>query len=202
MKFACPRAWPIGLKGRDGRSRSTPAGPRRQADLFEAHNPELIRTVAGAMFRMTPQVIEDACAFAWAQFMEHQPDRDRNWQGWLFRTAQREAWRLERESGNPLPVRDTEDQLGGWAPVDPRDQYAIRDGVEDAFSVLEHLSPRLQRIALLRALGMRHAEISEITGDTSTRVAQLIAQANTRIYEHLEERSLDTKHLPPRAKRL
>ena len=91
---------------------------------------------------------------------------------------------------------------GDWVPVDPHDQYAIRDGVEDAFSVLEHLSPRLQQIAMLRALGLRHAEISKITGDTPTRVAQLIAQANMRIYEHLEERSLDTERLSPRAKRL
>ena len=101
------------------------------------------------------------------------------------------------------PIRDVEDEPdGNWVPVDPHDQYAIRDGVEDAFSVLEHLSPRLQRIAMLRALGLRHAEISKITGDTPTRVAQLIAQANMRIYEHLEERSLDTERLSPRAKRL
>jgi hypothetical protein len=55
---------------------------------------------------------------------------------------------------------------------------------------------------VLRALGLRHAEISEITGDTPTRVAQLIAQANMRIYDHLEERSLETRELSPRAKRL
>ena len=174
-----------------------------EAELFEAYSHELIRSVAGAVIKTTPQVIEDACAYAWAQFMEHQPDRDRNWRGWLFRTAQREAWRLQREIGDSMPIRDVEDQPDGdWVPVDPHDQYAIRDGVEDAFSVLEHLSPRLQQIAMLRALGLRHAEISHITGDSPTRVAQLIAQANMRIYEHLEERSLDTDRLPPRAKRL
>ena len=51
---------------------------------------------------------------------------------------------------------------------------------------------------MLRALGLHHAEISKITGDTPTRVAQLIAQANMRIYEHLQERSLDTERLSPR----
>jgi DNA-directed RNA polymerase specialized sigma24 family protein len=45
----------------------------------------------------TPEVIEDACGVAWAQFMAHQPDRTRNWKGWLFRTAQHEAWRLDRQ---------------------------------------------------------------------------------------------------------
>ncbi len=182
-----------------------PRPPARgdEAELFEAFSHELIRSVAGAVIKTTPQVVEDACAYAWAQFIEHQPDRDRNWRGWLFRTAQREAWRLQREIGDPVPIRDVEEKPdGNWVPVDPHDQYAIRDGVEDAFSVLEHLSPRLQQIAMLRALGLRHAEISKITGDTPTRVAQLIAQANMRIYEHLQERSLDTERLSPRAKRL
>src|SRR4051812_33057760 len=174
-----------------------------EAELFEAYSHELIRSVAGSVIKTTPQVIEDACAYARAQFMEHQPDRDRNWRGWLFRTAQREAWRLQREIGEPLPIRDVEDEPGGsWGPVDPRDQYAIRDGVEDALSVLGHLSPRLQQIKLLRALGLHHGEISEITGDSPTRVAQLIAQANMRIYEHLEDRAFETEELSPRARRL
>jgi hypothetical protein len=29
--------------------------------------------------------------------MKRQPSRDRNWQGWRYRVAQREAWRIERE---------------------------------------------------------------------------------------------------------
>jgi DNA-directed RNA polymerase specialized sigma24 family protein len=96
----------------------------------------------------------------------------------MFRTAQREAWRLTREIGIPIPIRDVAEKRGdNWVPVDPRDQYAIRDGVEDVFSVLGHLSPHLQQIKLLRALGLYHAEISEITGDSPRRVAELIAQA-------------------------
>src|SRR3954468_17695868 len=116
-----------------------PRPPARgdEAELFEAFSHELIRSVAGAVIKTTPQVIEDACAFAWAQFMERQPDRDQNWKGWLFRTAQREAWRLQRELGDPMPIRDVEEEPdGNWVPVDPRDHYAIHDDVEDAFSVL------------------------------------------------------------------
>jgi DNA-directed RNA polymerase specialized sigma24 family protein len=181
-----------------------PRPPARgdEAELFEAYSHELIRAVSSAVRRTTPQVIEDACAFAWAQLMERQPDRDRSWKGWMFRTAEREAWRLTREIGIPIPIRDVEYEPGAWIPIDPRDHYAIRDGVEDAFSVLGHLSPRLQQIKLLRALGLHHAEISEITGDSPTRVAQLIAQANMRIYEHLEDRAFETEDLSPRAKRL
>jgi hypothetical protein len=75
-----------------------------EAELFRAFNDELVRAVSHAVNRSTPQNIEDACAFAWAQFLEHQPDRDLNWQGWMFRTAQRQAWLLERHARETLPL--------------------------------------------------------------------------------------------------
>src|SRR5262245_55270545 len=125
-----------------------------EAELFESFNHELTRSLARTLYRSNQHVIEDACAFAWPQFMEHQPDRDLNWRGWLFRTAQREAWRLQRQIGTSIPIRDVEYEAGSHVPVDPRDHYAIRDGVEDAFAVLEHLTPRLQQISMLRALGL------------------------------------------------
>jgi hypothetical protein len=150
----------------------------------------------------SPQVIEDACASAWARFLERQPDRDRNWKGWLFLVAQRESWRLDREASQEMPTRTGAFEAGAWLAADPRDQYAIRDDVEDAFSILERLSPRLRRIAMLRALGLMHREISEITGDSQVRVAQLIARANFEIYEVLAERAHETEHVSPRAARL
>jgi hypothetical protein len=86
--------------------------------------------------------------------------------------------------------------------VDPRDEYALRDGVEDAFSILERLSPRLRRVAMLRALGPRHREIGELTGDSPVRVAQLISRASFEIYEVLAERSHEIEHVSRRAQRL
>ena len=51
--------------------------------------------------------------------MRHQPSRDNNWQGWLFRVAQREAWRIERElldhakhELNPLHELEVYAQIG------------------------------------------------------------------------------------------
>jgi hypothetical protein len=41
----------------------------------------------------TDGVIDDACAFAWQQFLLEQPDRERAWRGWLVTTAEREVWR-------------------------------------------------------------------------------------------------------------
>ena len=69
--------------------------------------------MAKAVGPSTPQLIEDACSFAWAKFLQCQPDRNENWKGWLFRTAQREAWRLSARS------RETR-SLGGYAGEEDR----------------------------------------------------------------------------------
>src|SRR4051812_16716432 len=110
----------------------TPVAPRGdEADLFRSHNPRLMHDVAHSVHVAAPAVVEDACSFAWAQFLQHQPERDRNWQGWLFRTAQREAWRLDRQVREDRPLRTSEDErktdLG--QAIDPRDHYAISVGV-------------------------------------------------------------------------
>jgi hypothetical protein len=94
-----------------------------EAEMFEAYSHELISAVSAAVRRTTPQAIEDACAFAWAQFMEHQPDRTGTGRDGGSRTAQREARRLAREIGLPMPIRDVEEKPGdNWVPVDPHDR--------------------------------------------------------------------------------
>src|SRR3954452_22338206 len=78
-------------------SRVIPAPHGDEAELFRSYNPTLMQKVASAVHTRDPQTVEDACAFAWAKFLECQPDRNRNWNGWIFTTAQRQAWLLERE---------------------------------------------------------------------------------------------------------
>jgi DNA-directed RNA polymerase specialized sigma24 family protein len=175
-----------------------------EADLFRAHNDELMRILTGSLVNCPPEIVEDACAFAWAQLIDHQPDRGRNWRGWLFRTAQREAWKLQREAREHRPLRTSEDQLRieYSDPVDPRDYQQIHTDVGDALSIIKRLPPRLQRIAMLRALGLRHAEIGEVTGDSATRVVQLVARANLEIGEMLGERAFHELNSSPRAERL
>jgi DNA-directed RNA polymerase specialized sigma24 family protein len=95
---------------------SRPPARGDEAELCRAYNDELLQTVARSVRASSPQTIEDACAFAWAKFMENQPDRDRNWRGWLFRVAQFESWRLERERSHDIPtqgaqrVRESDDR--------------------------------------------------------------------------------------------
>src|SRR4051812_44491223 len=104
-----------------------------EAELFRQYNAALMRTVAGAVFTTTPDTVEDACAFAWTEFLRVQPSRENNWRGWIFRVAQREAWRIERL------WRDPENRfLHGGDDVECRDERAsliehveIRHDVED-----------------------------------------------------------------------
>ena len=118
----------------------------------------------------------------------YQPDRNREWRAWLFRTAQREAWTLDQKRRETRPF---EDESGDGAlvaePADRRDAFTERDELEAAVDVLGQLPPRLRRIAFLRATGHRYSEIQEITGDSRTRVSQLIRRANEHIREALQE---------------
>src|SRR5687768_14919240 len=105
--------------------------------LFLEFNEDLLRRV-NQIVRTAPQTIEDACAFAWLQFLRHQPDRDGEWRSWLVRTAQREAWRLHRMSrdvpGVPLgPARNPE-----WTgePADPSNRIDAAADLEEVVQAL------------------------------------------------------------------
>ena len=156
------------------------------------------------MVRTSPDIIEDACSIAWAQFLRHQPDRNREWRAWLFKTAQREAWILDQKRRETRPFEDESGDGPGIAaePTDQRDPFSERDELEAAVDVLNQLPPRLRRIAFLRATGHRYNEIQEITGDSRTRVSQLIRRANEYIREALHEIQAAEVANPPRAERL
>ena len=180
-------------------------GPLRgdEAELFRGFNDALMRAVSRAVGRSSPEVIEDAVAFAWAAFLEVQPDRDRNWRGWLFRTAQRQAWRLERELRRREPLDLCElDETELDAVVAPIDEFEVRDEVLDALSLLAKLPPRLQRVALLRAVGFSCKEIGALTGDSRSRVQVLVTRANQGIRERLMARSRSGEQWLPRAERV
>ena len=151
-----------------------------EAELFALYNDALMRRVARVV-RTSPETIEDACSIAWAQFLRHQPDRDREWRAWLFKTAQREAWALDQARYGTRSFDAERDENSSAAePLDSRDLYRDRDDLEAAVDVLQRLPPRLRRVAFLRATGHRYSEIQEITGDSRTRVSQLIRRATSR----------------------
>ncbi len=177
-----------------------------EADLFRSFNDELMQHLRRTIGESNPHVIEDAAAFSWAQFMAHQPDRDRNWRGWLYRTAQRKAWELEGERRKHVDIGDTassQDYFFSLRQAVQPDPFEMRDALEEAFELLERLPERLRRVALLRALGMECSDIGELTGDSKVRVDQLLWRADLHIYEALEERHRTERATPsPRADRL
>jgi DNA-directed RNA polymerase specialized sigma24 family protein len=175
-----------------------------EADLFRAFNDDLMQSIDRSVRDTTPQTIEDACAFAWTEFMRHQPSRERNWQGWLFRVAQREAWRLERgrldhNKHEFNPLHDVEIVDDG---VSPLEEIEIRNDVKDALTIVSKLPPRLQRVALLRALGHTYRQIAELTGVSTGRAHKIGVQVDDQIRELLAERARLRGHLSPRAERL
>ncbi len=181
--------------------------PRTRGDegeLYREFNPTLMRLLASRLYGPSSETVEDACSFAWAQFLQHQPDRDRGWRSWLIQTAQRQAWLIEHEARSQTPDALIENQAddGRIVPLSLEEQQEIRDDVAEALSIISDLPVRLQRIALLRALGVRHTEIGQLTGDSPTRVAALVEKANARIYEILAERGHVGASESPRALRL
>ena len=183
------------------------AGPTYRGDearLFAEFDHELKRTLQ-RIVHTSEQIIEDAAAFAWVQFITHQPDRDREWRGWLVRVAQREAWRLHRLAGD-LNFEDERDTDFGRAripdPVDPRNRLRERFDFEEAMQILDELPPRLRRIAFMRAAGFRYDEIMELTGDSRSRLYTLISRANDRTYAAIERQRSAEQAVPPRVRRL
>ena len=182
--------------------RQRPPAHGDEAELFRSYNDELMLRVAGNVRGAPKEVIEDACSFAWTAFLEYQPERERNWRGWMFRTAQRQAWELlrrarDRGADELLPY---EDNLA--TTTNPVDEIEQRSDVREALSVLAELPPRLQRIAVLKAIGLKQREISEITGDSPTRVGRLLVNAHDRVHDILAERAHDREPFSPRAERL
>ncbi len=80
------------MERRPGMSAPTQRGD--EAELFARHHDMLLRDVS-RQASAAAALIEDACAFAWAQLLRYQPQRD-NIVAWLVTVAVREAWTLSR----------------------------------------------------------------------------------------------------------
>src|ERR1700754_4508884 len=102
----CPRRRLGGLGGDMAERESAPSRAGDEDELFRAFNRQLIKAVASRVAHSSEQTIEDACAFAWTQLVAKPPESDVNLRGWLFRTAQREAWKRERHARREPPLGD------------------------------------------------------------------------------------------------
>jgi DNA-directed RNA polymerase specialized sigma24 family protein len=170
--------------------------------LFQSFHRRLARTVQG-LVNTSPDIVDDACNYAWMEFLRHQPDRGGPWKAWLITTAQREAWRLDRKERSHIgfEIEGRDEQLTR-EPADPRDVVAIRSELRFALDVFATVPERRREAKALFVTGFTYVEIQEQLGLTYTRVNHLISEANKAVHtERLRAGRLDVEG-PPKARRL
>ena len=122
--------------------------------------------------------VEDAFAFAWLQLCRYRPRGERVF-GWLFRTAVREAQRLDRRAGTALhhddpdaaSTHDHASQVGG-----PLVLLAARETITAA-----GLSEREARLVGLRAVGYSYRESAQLTGQSVRTVERQLVRADREL---------------------
>ena len=147
-----------------------------ESDLFRRYRDQLLRVVRRRVVA-PDDVIEDACAFAWAQLLDHQPDRATAF-AWLKQVAVREAWRICEREG-----RDSSFDLLGIdddARIGPNDTDRAVE-VRAALEVLASL-PKRQRLNLaLLIAGYSYDEIAAMTHASYTSDNKRLARARRTI---------------------
>ena len=188
------------MSGQDAGDRAPLRGD--EEELFRDFNRPFIRTVQW-LTNAPPEIVHDACGFAWQQFICHQPDRDRNWRSWLITTAEREAWRLRGiEAGHlSLSVREGR-ELADWDVPDPRDELAIRARLREALSALAEVPKRRRDLKALQITGFSYEEICAMRGLSYTRVNAILNEANKILREQQGREARVAAEVSPRAARL
>ena len=138
------------------------------------------------------------------QFIRHQPERDHNWRAWLVTAGASGG----SSAGRATTGARTAMSQGMGAlraatrPRDPRADIEPRIELQEALDALKELRPRLRRIAFLRGVGLSYDEIGRLTGDSRTRVGQLVRRANEALWTCAQKRQERETPAPPRVARL
>ena len=156
-----------------------------EAELYRLHHETLERVVRRCV-RASHALIEDACSFAWAQLLCHQPERRTGLFGWLCMVAIHEAYRL-----SALERRDDrlDARVGGRGGVLSRAEL-----VEDLCSSLERqqearaalarvaeLCPRQRELFTLQVAGLSYREIAALPGDSVRTVERQLRRAHEHV---------------------
>jgi RNA polymerase sigma factor (sigma-70 family) len=155
----------------------------------------------------SPDIVDDACAFAWTAFVRYQPERAQSWRGWMLTTAEREAWHLHAVAAGRTPFSDqTDGHRGGstreaGAPETAQDQAALRLRLQEALQALATVSERRRQVKVLAVTGFSYDEIAGLLGLSYAQVNRLMTEANMRIRTAQTESSSSplptTAHAPP-----
>lgn len=146
-----------------------------EADVFREHELALRRGVRRAVAG-PDAVVDDACAFAWLQFLRGQPDRATAL-GWLRTVAIREAWRLTRIEQHDAHL----EQIPNWEQLHGRDTLEPTVDAHQLLQSVADLPHRQRRALLLLAGGHSYAEIATATDGTRDSVNSHLRRARRNL---------------------
>ncbi len=162
---------------------------RDESELFESFNHKLVGIIASRVHTSRANV-DDACGFAWMQFVRYQPDHDGAWRSWLITTAEREAWKLQREQNSAVRfIPEAEYRVRGGARETewPWHDDSRRTEALEALEALSKVPDRRRRALELHVSGLSYDEIAGALGISRTRVNHLITEANAAIRQGREQ---------------
>jgi RNA polymerase sigma factor (sigma-70 family) len=152
--------------------------------LYRAQHKRLLGLIARDV-RARPQVIEDACAYAWAELLARQPERT-SIVGWLRVVARREAIRLAQRDratvsmsaiaadGLPHRARST------TCPTSDADEQCE---VLEALALVAALPERKRTFLALKVAGFSYDEIAAELGVSWLTVNRQLVRARAAIRE-------------------
>jgi RNA polymerase sigma factor (sigma-70 family) len=149
-----------------------------EGELFARYAEQLHRIVRRAV-TAPREVIEDACAYAWAEFVRAQPKRDYPL-AWLKVTAIRYTVHQRQRARREVALEDLR-------PADWREPTGtdIEDAVEarEALAKVAALPERRRRVFALHMAGYSYEEITERTGLSSTAVNRELVKARHHLLD-------------------
>lgn len=153
--------------------REEPPQPLRgdEAKVFETHDARLRHSITRAI-NTSPDNVDDACAFAWMQFVRRQPERATAF-GWLWRVAWREALRLDQADRSLEPSHDRDAVASGHA--------GRVEALLDARQRLAGLKPRERSALFLHGAGFSYGEIAAHMGLSRGQLNGALARATQEI---------------------
>jgi RNA polymerase sigma factor (sigma-70 family) len=151
-----------------------------EADLYRRHSRALQRAVA-RMGDVSPQILEDACQFAWSRLLLHQPNR-RSVFAWLYVVARHEVYRLSAIERGDAPLEDLPGDQACEAPMAGRPSLDDRLEANEALRALADLPEPQRRDLTLLVAGFSYREIAEMTGGrTYSNVNKHLKKARARM---------------------
>jgi RNA polymerase sigma factor (sigma-70 family) len=160
-------------------------------ELFERYEARLRRETKLAIFT-TPEIVDDACAFAWMKLVENQPRRETVFP-WLRTVARNKALELDRLArGEASRQVGLHFRNGAEVPIPARrGRPEVTQGMMELRERVQQLPPRQREMVFLQAAGWRYSELAEHFGVSSARVNFLVTQAKIRM------REMDLRELEP-----